>query len=353
MAYKWSEQKFDNIAVLKRNFEKKYLTDYLKLDCYNDISQGVVDQMNTNYLVSLLTLYNHYEESEDDRLMDVGYIINRIADRNQLQDQVSAVLKGKPDYTVSLVVDDPRTLEKDFVKVNDTLYAGKTEVTNAMYELFLTDMLKQKRFDDLDEARSNAVDWRAYLPLEKKALSDEEIFPHGKPTSDHFPVVNISHHAAELYCQWLTAVYNGLDHKRKKHVKVEFRLPTEQEWEFLAQGGDTGRVYPWGGPYVRNSKGCFIANLKTASSQGNNLDCASNNVSDADGGYFPVRADSYFPNAYGLFNMTGNVAEMVSETSLCKGGGWNTKPSKAKIKSKNEMTGPSPEIGFRVIMVIQ
>ncbi len=51
-------------------------------------------------------------------------------------------------------------------------------------------------------------------------------------------------------------------------------------------------------PYTRNSKGCFLANFKP--NRGNYSD---------DGGLYPVRADSYFANDFGLFNMAGNVSE--------------------------------------------
>ena len=36
----------------------------------------------------------------------------------------------------------------------------------------------------------------------------------------------------------------------------------EAEWEFAARGGLQGAMYPWGGPYTKNDRGCFMANFK-------------------------------------------------------------------------------------------
>src|SRR3546814_10539815 len=64
-----------------------------------------------------------------------------------------------------------------------------------------------------------------------------------------------------------------------------------------------GADYPWGGPYIRNSKGCLLANFKPG--RGNYAD---------DGGLYTVHVKSYFPNDYGLYTMAGNVAEWPSST---------------------------------------
>ncbi len=350
MAYKWSEKKFDNIAVTKRNYEKKYFLDYLQIESFNDMSQGVVDLANTNYLVSLLTLYNHYKESEDPRSNEVKVLINRIAEKNDVLDKVEQILGQQEPKSNSLVVFDPRVLMKPMVKINDSMYVGAGEVTNAMYNLYLTDLVKQKRYDELAIAKAERVDWRSYLSSDKLGLSDEELFKHGHPTSEEFPVVNVSYDAAVLYCKWLTDVYNSLEHKKKKYSSVTFRLPTEKEWEYFAQGGHDKFVYPWGGPYVRNSKGCYLGNFKTTEKA--DTSCAMCGVNDYDGGYFPVNVYSYFPNSFGLYNCSGNVAEMISEKGVSKGGSWNTHPTETAIVKRELYTNPSSEVGFRVVMIV-
>ena len=78
-------------------------------------------------------------------------------------------------------------------------------------------------------------------------------------------------------------------------------MPTESEWEYASRGGLKHSPYPWGGPYIRNANGCFLANFKPM--RGNYID---------DGGFHTVHVFSYSPNEYGLFNMAGNVAEWTS-----------------------------------------
>ncbi|MBT3302470.1 MAG: SUMF1/EgtB/PvdO family nonheme iron enzyme [Bacteroidetes bacterium] len=118
------------------------------------------------------------------------------------------------------------------------------------------------------------------------------------PGYDDYPVVGVSWKQAKAFAHWRTKYLNDY-YKSIGMPKVnEFRLPTEAEWEYAARGGRDFNPYPWGGPYLRNSKGCFLANFKPL----------RGNYSE-DGGYYPVKVTSYFPNDYGLYCMAGNVSE--------------------------------------------
>jgi len=118
------------------------------------------------------------------------------------------------------------------------------------------------------------------------------------PKYDDYPVVGVNWHQARAFCNWRTRIMQHHWEIEDMPLTEHWRLPTEFEWEYAARGGRDNNMYPWGGPYTRNSKGCFLANFKP--NRGNYMD---------DGGMYPVRADSYFPNDYGLYNMAGNVAE--------------------------------------------
>lgn len=64
-AYLYSNESIDNMALLKRNFEQNYALDYLEHSFYQDISADKVKLINTNYLVPMLTLFDHYAAAGD------------------------------------------------------------------------------------------------------------------------------------------------------------------------------------------------------------------------------------------------------------------------------------------------
>lgn len=125
------------------------------------------------------------------------------------------------------------------------------------------------------------------------------------PAFSDFPVVGVNWHQARAFAHWRTKIRNDYLRSRKKRsaTTANFRLPTESEWEYAARGGLESAIYPWGGPYLTDDRGCFMANFKPK--RGNYA---------ADGYLYPVETDSFEPNDYGLYNMSGNVSEWTSSS---------------------------------------
>ena len=121
------------------------------------------------------------------------------------------------------------------------------------------------------------------------------------PAYDEYPVVGITWKQARAFSIWRTQLLNSYLSAFGSAYVQDFRLPTESEWEYAARGGLRLSPYPWGGPYIRNSRGCFLGNFKPL--RGNYID---------DGGFHTVRVTSYSPNDFGLYCMAGNVAEWTS-----------------------------------------
>jgi len=122
------------------------------------------------------------------------------------------------------------------------------------------------------------------------------------PAFDDYPVVGVNWNTARAFCYWRTQLWNAYEADAGEGVYTEdFRLPYEHEWEYAARGGHDIAPFPWGGYYLRNSKGCLLANFKPG--RGNYPE---------DGGLYTVKSDAYFPNDFGLYNMSGNVAEWTS-----------------------------------------
>ena len=169
---------------------------------------------------------------------------------------------------------------------------------------------------------------------------------YSHPAFGNYPVVGISWKQATAFCEWRTQYLNGFLESKKRMTESDFRLPTESQWEYAARGGRSQSPYPWGGPYLRNRKGCLLANFKPG--RGNYPE---------DGGFYTVRADAYWPNDFGLYNMSGNVAEWTS--SLFYEGGysfqhdmnpevrWNAKESDPpRMKRKVTRGGSWKDVGY-------
>lgn len=62
LVMKYSPERIDNIAIMKKNFEQNYALDYLKMSFVkNDGYKDIVKRVNENYIVPMINLYEHYK----------------------------------------------------------------------------------------------------------------------------------------------------------------------------------------------------------------------------------------------------------------------------------------------------
>ena len=141
------------------------------------------------------------------------------------------------------------------VTIGSRIAMGRYEVTFAEYD----------RFADADSRRSRP---------------DDQGWGRGSR-----PVMNVSQEDAKAYAAWLS-----------EQTGKTYRLPSEAEWEYAARAG-TETAYSWG-----DSISCIQARY------GRREDGECSNSSDG-----PVSVGSFEPNAFGLFDMHGNVWEWVAD----------------------------------------
>lgn len=143
------------------------------------------------------------------------------------------------------------------------------------------------------------------------------------PAFNNYPVVGVTYWQAQAFCNWRTNLWRSERERSKQYFEGDFRLPNEMQWEWAARGGRNESPYPWGGPYLLNKKGCYLANFKPQ--RGNYA---------ADGGLYTVPVDRYWPNDYGLYNMSGNVSEWTSSSYFGT--------------AYNAVSDVNPEVGYTI-----
>lgn len=94
LAFKYSKEDFDHVAMLRNNYENHFLTDYLKANLTNDFSQSVVDYMNQQYIPCLTVLYKHYKLSgELQKSKEVKMLLERIGEKSNREDEIKAFIE--------------------------------------------------------------------------------------------------------------------------------------------------------------------------------------------------------------------------------------------------------------------
>lgn len=275
---------------------------------------------------------------------------------------------GNPKSAIKLT----KSFSKEFSSVPDggitvdnkeyqvgTFFISKTEVSNSQYRAFLAAM-------DTADAKIKEVIAIHHDNWIKGRWKNEAFVEYysSHPAYQEYPVVNISHEAAQLYCEWLTALYKSQYISLPGNVEVTFRLPTHMEWMHAARGRLQG-PYAWGGPYLRNKQGSELARYMTYGAETitydqenetykviplSNFMGVAGAINDNADVTAPVR--SYAPNGYEIYNMNGNVAEMLAEPGAAAGGSWASPGYDIRNESIMNYEVTSPCVGFRPIAVV-
>lgn len=222
---------------------------------------------------------------------------------------------------------------------------GKTHVTRGQYATFIEQSGHKSDDNCWVEAGGGKNDF-----VRGKNWRDP-----GFDQRDEDPVVCVSAADAEAYVKWLGKTSGNV-----------YRLPSEAEWEYAARAGATGAYY-WGGD-VKNY--CKFGNIADEAAT---KTYEGWNVVDCDDGYVHTSpAASFEANAFGLYDMLGNVKQWVADcwnddlegigpsakarrTGNCKmravrGSAWNGQPAIGRLAYREGNNVPTAyyNYGFRV-----
>ena len=184
-------------------------------------------------------------------------------------------------------------------------FMDDTEITNNEYRQFTQNIQESSEIDlpsgySIADLMPDTTVWtRDYTHHMGDPLV---VYYWSHPAFDDYPVVGVDWNAAKYFCEWRTSYLNRWRTDNQLPVMPNFRLPSEAEWEYASRGGRDMAKYPWGNPYIRNAKGCLLANFKPG--RGNYFD---------DGYAYTSPVGTYFANEYGLYDMSGNIAEWCED----------------------------------------
>jgi formylglycine-generating enzyme required for sulfatase activity len=263
----------------------------------------------------------------------------------------------------SVSVQDEYPLHR--VKIPRPFYLGACEVTVGQFRRFIEET-NQKTDAEVAPEGGMGVLWKENHPSPLWGRDYSWRNP-GFPQDDDHPVVNITRNDAIKFCQWLS----------QKEGK-SYRLPTEAEWEYACRAGTTSRYCSGNGP-ERLSEHAWFKQLKRSSNASSDEHKSRHQrASEADDGKAaPVGTHGVGqkkPNAWGLFDMHGNVREWCSDRydenyyrvspeiappggaskkshGVLRGGAWDLDPFQAR--SAYRCSTPTNvcyyDAGFRVV----
>ena len=230
------------------------------------------------------------------------------------------------------------------VQIKKAYYMGQFEITNRQYA----------KFDPSHDSGYYDRQWRDHI---------NRGYPANTPDQ---PVVRVSWNQAVAYCNWLSQKFG-----------IKFTLPNEAQWEWAARAG-TATPF-WFGKLGDNYGAC--ENLSDATVKDMNIDGyrdpqprAYNSPHDHiqprddfafDGQLVSSKVGMFKPNAFGLYDMIGNVAEWTIDSyspvlagspekdrKVARGASWRDRAKVARVTMRRPYYKWQKvyNVGFRVIV---
>ena len=207
------------------------------------------------------------------------------------------------------------------VKV-EPFWMGAYEVTWSEYELFM--------YQDEERKFQKEIPTDPYVDKISDAVARptkpyvEMSFGMGK---DGYPAISMTHHAANKFCQWLSA-----------KTGEYYRLPTEAEWEYACRAGTT-TAFSWGneatdaGQYAWFEKNSDFKYQKIGRKKPNPW-----GLYDMHGNVAEWVLDGYQTNAYEQFVSNVPIEQFVRGTTpyphVARGGSWDDAPEKLRSAAR-------------------
>ncbi len=254
------------------------------------------------------------------------------------------------------------------VSVSANFFADKNEICNIDYNeyLFWLAHVLGKESEEYANAQLDKSVWEGFP-------NKENYFEH--PDYAQHPVVGITLEQAEKYTVWRTdrvaekllmgqkLIAISPDQNRSNYFSVEryktggfdwiikkqevaipvFRIPSQQEWELIAKGNSSNE-------FGTDSQSSY--NKKVLRKNYNRLyntrkDRGTAEINKTCDG--PAARTDYAKNVNGLWHIIGNVAELVTEPGIAKGGSWKDNSKDCIIQAVQKVDGPNNWTGFRNI----
>lgn len=234
------------------------------------------------------------------------------------------------------------------IRLGENFFVDEAEITNQNWEDYLNWMEKYKEEEDV---MLDTLVWRDSFNFNHPYT----VHYHNHPAYEDYPIVGVNYEQALAYCEWRSHLVNYKINLKNKLITgklaseiksqkdfytlcellpkyFKYRLPTKKEWENFSG-------------FIKNP----IQN-KNRKFLGDHLyNLHYDSVPLNKNAYITDPVFSYWPNKKGLYNVTGNVMEMVNEKGIAKGGSWKTNVADYESSIDYEYIKPTNDIGFRCV----